>query len=74
MDIAYMGQQRCLRKFVVSVLGVENAAMMTDSEIEEFLEKSGYVLLDKDNETSLIVSEGDVCSLVDGGKAAWLKR
>lgn len=73
-EIAYKGQQRCLRGFAVELFGAEKTAMMLDGEIEKELMDKGYVSLCKDGERSLLIREDDLDELVSNGKAAWLER
>ena len=47
---------------------------MTDEEIEKRFEERGYIVLSKDDENSLLISQDYIKELVNNGKAFWLKR
>ena len=72
--LSYVGQIADLRKFAIERLGLENAGVMTDRQIEDVLESEGFITLKEDDEVALLINKDDIDGLVERGKAAWLER
>lgn len=68
----YSGQMRCLRKFAADKYG--DVGLMTDDDIKMRISGDGYVVLQDDDETLLLIKESSLESLEKCGDAVWLKR
>ena len=80
IHVCRTSQARVLREFAIKQLGNEKVALMSDIDINEWLESEGYQSYIEycgeydDSDDVLIAKPIDIEELVQNGKAFWADR